>query len=156
MKRSALKRISSDPRKKAIAALDRALSDMIRLGRDLESPCILCGKYKLAYDNGHFIERGRMGTRFHPMNCNKECTGCNNSHVSGYRADKGFPYGMAINRKWGAGVAEFLYELSRPISSWDIKELEQLKSAARIGSAAYRQLYFELRPSHYPALQKAA
>ena len=154
MKRSWMKQRSDNPKNKAVRNLDDALSLCIRNDRDAALPCILCGKYKSPdeFDNGHFIERGRMETRFHPYNCNKECRSCNTSHVSGFRPDKGFGYGLAIDQKWGVGASLFLYQLSRKptleMLQWSENELKQLTSAARMGYPVYVQLYFELRPTH--------
>jgi hypothetical protein len=120
---------------------------MKKFGLHREKPCILCHKHKERYDNGHFIERGRMATRFHPMNMNKECTGCNNSHESGYRPDKGFPYGLAIDERYGPGAAKFLYDLSRPTHQWSLGELLVLKDAAKQSYRAYETTYYELRPT---------
>lgn len=154
MKRSWIKQRSNNPKNKAIRNLDDAASKMIRLDRDSALPCIVCGGYYQPeeFDNGHFIERGRMETRFHPLNMNKECSYCNSSHVSGYRPDKGYGYGLAIDQKWGVGASFFLYELSRkPILQmlqWSEIELNTLKDAARHGPRIYNQVYYELRPTH--------
>jgi hypothetical protein len=132
-------------------------------------PCILLGQPvecspKNKMECGHFIEREREATRFHPWNVNKECAPHNSSHVSGYRPDKGFPYGLAIDEKWGDGVALFLYRLAHPLhekdaipkdESWTANELRQIASAARLGYPAFLQLYTELRPHHFPMRKSA-
>ncbi len=132
---------------------------MVR-ARDEKDPCILSGHNRCDRRNrmecGHFIERERMATRFHPWNVNKECCRCNTSHVSGYRPDKGFPYGLAIDAKWGDGTAKFLYKISRPIHQWTTDELNFLKDAARRGSRVYEQAYFELRRGHQQCRARAA
>ena len=153
------------PHAKAVRNCDDAVSIMVR-ARDEEIPCILFTANECDHRNkmecGHFIERERMATRFHPRNVNKECSKCNNSHVSGYRPDKGFPYSLAIDAKYGNGCALFLYNLSHPKheiggtkdESWEIGELEQLKSAAKISVRAYEQVYYSLRPHHKFAPKK--
>ena len=146
------------PHQKAVRNADDAVSIMVR-ARD-EGACILFEANECDPRNkmecGHFIQRELMATRFHPCNLNKECSACNSSHVSGFRPDKGFPYSLAIDAKYGNGCALFLYNLSHPKheiggtrdESWTIQELEQLKSAARMGSRVYEQIYYELRPHH--------
>jgi hypothetical protein len=93
-----------------------------------------------------------MATRFHPWNCNKECVGCNRQDYSRYGKEKSFEYGLAVDEKWGLGTAIFLYRLAETIEPWTTIELEQLRSAARMGPRAYGQLYREIRPHHFPNL----
>jgi Bacteriophage Lambda NinG protein len=116
--------------------------------RDAKEPCIVCEEIKNSYDNGHFQPREAMSTRFHPMNCNKECVGCNRQEYSGYGKDKSSEYGLGIDKKYGPGASLFLYKLSKQVNQWTADELSQLRSAARIGIRAYEQLYYELRPEH--------
>jgi hypothetical protein len=153
-------RVGSTPRQRAIRNADDAVSLMVR-ERDKDLRCILfeynhCDP-RDTIECGHFIPREFEATRYHPWNVNAESRGCNSSHVSGYRPDKGFPYGLAIDAKYGEGTALFLYRLAHPLhernaipndESWTVRELEQLKAAARMGARAYTQVYFELRPSH--------
>jgi hypothetical protein len=131
--------------------------------RDKDLPCILA-EYndcdpRDERECRHFIEREREPTRYHPFNLNSESKGCNKSHVSGYRPDKGVRYGLAIDQKWGAGVALFLYRLAHPLheknaiprdESWSVNELNTIKDAARRGSRIYEAVYFDLRPLHRP------
>ncbi len=134
---------------------------MVR-ARDAAVPCILfdsptpCNP-KNTMECGHFIERGIEATRFHPMNLNKECSSHNSSHVSGFRPDKGFPYGLAIDKRYGAGTALFLYRLAHPLhqkdgpaplESFTEIELNTLKDAARRGAKVYEAIYYEIRPLH--------
>jgi hypothetical protein len=62
------------------------------------------------------------------------------------RFEGGRPYefGIAIDKRWGKGTAARLYKLSQTTKQWEIKELEQLTSAARHSYLAYTQLYDEL------------
>jgi hypothetical protein len=71
--------------------------------------------------------------------------------------DKGFPYGIAIDKKYGKGTALFLYRLAHPLhkkdqiapkESFTEIELNTLKDAARRGSKVYEAIYYELRPHH--------
>jgi hypothetical protein len=133
--------------------------------RDKDVPCILFGQPiecspKNKMECGHFIEREREATRFHPWNLNKECAPHNSSHVSGFRPDKGFPYGLAIDEKYGAGTALFLYRLAHPLhaknaipkdESWTTVELGTLTDAARRGYPVFFQVYREMRPWQFPS-----
>lgn len=164
-----LHRIGTTERQRAIANADRAVSLMVR-ERDSEEFCILFQAKHCDPRNemecGHFIEREREATRYHPWNVNKECRSCNSSHVSGFQPDKGFAYGVAIDEKYGEGAAKFLYRLAHPLhglnqihardESWTAVELNTLKDAARHGAQVYEQMYFELRPWHRPEVLETA
>jgi hypothetical protein len=126
---------------KEVRRTDIAVSKMIR-ERDRE--CITCGSDTEQMDCGHFRRRELMATRFHPMNLNSQ--GVKENRFEGGRT---FEYGQAIDQKYGEGWAVFLNELSKKIEPWSIAELQQLRSAARIGPRAYEQLYRELRPHHF-------
>ncbi|HLY40455.1 MAG TPA: recombination protein NinG [Terracidiphilus sp.] len=139
---------SRNEHQSTIAATDRAVSLMIR-ERDRNEPCIACGKPHKEYDAGHYRRRELMSTRFHPMNLNREGKGCNRgTHNTKYAMKDMDLYRENVDKKWGAGTAQFLYKLSQTIEPWETRELEQLRTAARMGPRAYEQLYFELRPSH--------
>ena len=62
--------------------LDRIFSEFIRL-RDSNNKgycrCISCGSIHFWKDiqNGHYVNRGHMGTRFSERNCNAQCVKCN-------------------------------------------------------------------------------
>jgi Xaa-Pro aminopeptidase len=60
-------------------------------------------------------------------------------------------YGKAIVRMYGKGYDDFLTRIARPKEIWTTEELEQLRSAARMGPRAYEQFYFEIRPAHQPS-----
>jgi hypothetical protein len=160
--RKDLHRVGTTDRQRAIRNTDDAVSRMVRFDRDADLPCILQFHNQCDPRNdmecGHFIARADSeATRWHPYNVNKECSACNSSHASGYRPDKGFPYGLAINAKYGEGTALFLYRLAHPLhelnaiakdESWMTTELDQLKAAARMGWRVYEQVYWQLRPHH--------
>ena len=94
--------------------------------------CITCGSDKEQMDCGHFRRRELMATRFHPMNLNSQ--GVKENRFEGGRT---FEYGQVIDQKYGRGWAAFLNELSKKIEPWSIAELQQLRSAARMGPRAY-------------------
>lgn len=138
MRKSPLARTSSDPKKKAVIALDRAFSKMIR-ERDAELGCITCGRTG-TMDAGHFRPRGMMSTRWNPVNVNGQCLKCN-------RFDsKGYEYGLALDKKWIVGTAKKLYKASQEQKQWQITELEVMKDACRKGYPVFLQVYNELMP----------
>jgi hypothetical protein len=145
--RNGLDRIGTTPLQQGISHTDDVVSVLFR-ERGAKDPYIVRGEFKGKYDNGHFQEREHMATRFHPINNNKECVGCNRHDYSGYWKDKSFEYGLGIEKKYGPGAAFFLYKLSRQYNQWTANQLSQLWTAARMGPRAYEQLYYELRPEH--------
>ena len=121
--------------------LDKIFSRYIRL-RDCNGthhgPCITCGKivhWKDA-DAGHFITRGRLATRFDPRNVNLQCKYCN-----GPMSGQQYQHGLAINRKFGEGVADELGRLANQsikISRGEYRDLiqdynERVKELSRQG-----------------------
>lgn len=83
-------------------------------------------------------------TRYHYMKLAGQCNSCN-----GFNGGMTYEYGPSIDRKYGNGWAALLEKLARTQSDWAMEELEQLRSAARMGARAHGQLYFELRPNHF-------
>jgi len=131
-----------------ISKTDRAVSIMIR-DRDREEPCIACGNIHKVYDAGHYRRRELMPTRFHPYNLNSEGTGCNRgTHNNKYGMKDMDLYRENLDAKWGKGTADRLYKLSQEIEPWTTSELQQLRSAAKMGYRVFTQVYFELRPHH--------
>jgi hypothetical protein len=126
-----------------IRKTDAAVAKMIR---ENATECITCGEPHEVYDCGHFRRRELMATRFHQWNIHPQ--GRKENRFEGGRM---FEYGLAIDQKYGAGTAAFLDTLSRKIEPWSITELQQLRSAARMGHPVFLMLYRELRPHHFPA-----
>jgi hypothetical protein len=123
-------------------ATQRAVNKMIR-ERDAGLPCITCGHLN-KLEAGHFRISNHGTTRYHPWNLNGQCAQCNR-----FSGGLTYEHAKAIDAKYGAGTADFLHKLSMKIEPWDTRELDQLRSAARMGPRAYEQLYFELRPQHW-------
>jgi len=121
--------------------LDAALSKMVRANA---TECIACGESHEEYDCGHLRRRELMATRFHPWSVapqeNKE---------NRFEGGQPFEYEQAIDWKYGPRTTAFLDKLSRTIEPWKTNELEQLRSAARMGYLIYLTLYRELRPHHF-------
>lgn len=107
-------------------ALDRAFSKYIRLRDSDENGlcrCISCGKIHRwdDIDNGHFINRRHMGTRFDEKNCNAQCRHCNSfdeGNAAGYAA--------GLIAKYGNGIIEELLvktAFGRNYAQFEIDEL---------------------------------
>ena len=84
--------------------LDRVFSQYIRL-RDSDDNgycrCISCGSIHFWKDihNGHYVNRGHMGTRFSERNCNAQCVKCNmfdEGNVIGYTRGLIRKYGVKV------------------------------------------------------------
>jgi hypothetical protein len=80
-----------------------------------------------------------MNTRFDLRNLAKQCLDCNR-----FQAGRTYEFARYLNRLWGPGTAELMEKKSRVSKLWDIKELEQLRSAAKLGWLPYLQLYREI------------
>ena len=80
---------------------------------------------------GQYRRRELMATRFHPLNVNREGTGCNRGTHSNKRvAQKDMDlYRENLNNRWGAGTTEFLFKLSQK---------DRALGNERIGSARER------------------
>lgn len=101
--------------------LDKAWSVFIRLSNANEDGvcfCITCGKahHWKAIDCGHFVDRDHLPTRWHKVNCKPQCIECNR-----FKTGKRYQFGMALNKAYGVGTAEYLIELGDSKSN-DIKD----------------------------------
>ncbi len=127
----------------ACHAADQAMSSFARKRDCLASSgnmdwgvCITCQKM-VPYsqlDNGHFMDRACMATRFHPKNNNAQCIPCNRF------ADKATmkeSYGHAVERKWGKGTRDELFELKKQTANFSVEDLLEI---ARVLRRQYREL----------------
>jgi hypothetical protein len=128
---------------KALLYTQRVVNDMIR-ERDEGKACVTCSSMK-ASSAGHFRTSTNAATRFHPYNLHAQCRGCNE-----FNGGMTYEHAIAIDRIHGKGWAMFLERIARKPEIWTTEELEQLRSAARMGPRAYEQLYWELRHHHRP------
>ena len=110
------------------AKLDRVFSMYIRLRDSREFDfkafrCISCGRilpFEKA-DNGHYINRQHMSTRFDEMNCNAQCSHCNRfqeGNMQGYR--------NGLIRKYGEQKVVRLEMKKNTIRKFSDFEYEQL------------------------------
>lgn len=117
-----------DETKVLIGKLDDVFSQWIRL-----SDCDKKGMLKCAtcthfdhwtnFDNGHFMSRRHMATRFERMNCNPQCGGCNNPMMGG---GKQYEHSLYIDKRWGDGTALKMKVLSGTTKHWFPFELRAM------------------------------
>lgn len=113
--------------------LDLAFGAMIR-ERDFGESCISCDKPPS--QSGHFMRRELLATRWHPQNSNGQCSHCN-CWLHGNLLE----YADSLDRKYGAGTAARLRELSRMSWKPDRETLEKLLEAAKLGAEAYQETW---------------
>jgi hypothetical protein len=88
--------------------LDHDFSELVRMTFADDSgnvKCITClntGFWR-DFDNGHFVDRDELPTRWDMDNCRPQCQECNR-HKTGRR----YQFGQALNRELGIGTAERL------------------------------------------------
>jgi len=72
--------------------------------------CVTCGKPKpyADLDAGHFVGRRYKATKFDERNVAIQCRSCNR-----FNSGESYAFGVWIDKKYGAGTAESLYNLSR-------------------------------------------
>lgn len=111
-----------------VKVADEAFSKYIRL-RDSEGDsknrsgsCITCGRPLAVLvdgkfnrgQNGHFVSRGFMVTRFDDMNCHLQCEHCNNWRD---KRDMTSAYAKAVDKLYGKGCADELEALTKEENS---------------------------------------
>lgn len=100
------KRLNTKPvarRKQLVQELDTIFSRYIRIkeSNDGVARCVTCGvrdSWKLM-DNGHYIVRGKLGTRYDERNCHVQCRKCNRlgqGNMKQYTLFMRARYGQAI------------------------------------------------------------
>lgn len=108
------------------AKLDRVFSLYIRYRDCMPNGyfrCISCGQIKPfeQADNGHYINRQHMSTRFSEMNCNAQCRKCNRfdeGNIQGYRKGLISKYGER-----NVDLLELKKNTTRIYSDFEYKEL---------------------------------
>lgn len=91
-----------------IRKLDTVFSQYIRL-RDADTNgicrCISCGAahHWTKIQNGHYVNRGHMSTRYDEKNCNSQCVSCNM-----FDEGNNIGYTRGLIRKYGIKVIEEL------------------------------------------------
>ena len=97
---------------KLIKEYDRIFSLYIRqkYSENGVCTCSTCGKIGgwRSMDNGHFMPRQHMATRWDERNCAPQCVNCNHFHEG-----EQFKMLQYLNRLHGVGTAELMSQLSR-------------------------------------------
>ena len=106
--------------------LDKWFSLYIRLREATNEglvQCFTCGNvnsYKVGMQNGHFMSRQFMATRYDEQNCQVQCVGCNM-----FKFGEQFKFSLALDSKYGKGTAEYLLHKSRQINKMSSKDFEE-------------------------------
>ena len=106
--------------------LDKWFSLYIRLREATNEglvQCFTCGNvnsYKVGMQNGHFMSRQFMSTRYDEQNCQVQCVGCNM-----FKFGEQFKFSLALDSKYGKGTAEDLLHKSRQINKMSSKDFEE-------------------------------
>jgi hypothetical protein len=106
--------------------LDKWFSLYIRLREATNEglvQCFTCGNvnsYKVGMQNGHFMSRQFMATRYDEQNCQVQCVGCNM-----FKFGEQFKFSLALDYKYGKGTAEELLHKSRQINKMSSKDFEE-------------------------------
>lgn len=110
-------------RKRLIDKLDKIFSQYIRLreSKNHNSECFTCGKvdHWKKLQNGHFMSRKHLSTRWDETNCQVQCAGCNV-----FRYGEQYKFSVGLNAKYGDGTAEAMLQKSRETLKIDNAELE--------------------------------
>jgi hypothetical protein len=92
-------------RKRLIDKLDKIFSQYIRLreSKNHNSECFTCGKvdHWKKLQNGHFMSRKHLSTRWDETNCQVQCAGCNV-----FRYGEQYKFSVGLNAKYGDGTAD--------------------------------------------------
>lgn len=109
------------------AKLDKVFSEFVRLSGSDDSGmcrCVTCGKYYhwTRIQNGHYMSRRFMATRYSEMNCHPQCMACNvmqHGNIPQYR--------MWLVKKYGEPAVERLETIAltqtRKISEFEYREM---------------------------------
>ena len=95
--------------------LDKWFSYFIRLTYANENGfvcCYTCDKifHWKEIQNGHFVSRGKLATRYDERNCRPQCKGCN-------KWGNGRPdvFGLKLSEEYGEGIVMELYRLGKTV-----------------------------------------
>ena len=115
-----------------IKELDSVYSEFVRLinaNRYGIVKCFTCSNefHWTEIENGHFIGRKNLATRFLIFNTNPQCDECNNFLNGNLEV-----YEIRLNEKYGIGMAEYLKALGRTVLKRPAHEYEELIQAYKI------------------------
>ena len=112
-------------RKKLVDKLDKVFSIYIRrryADNDV-SECFTCGKqdHWKKLQNGHFQSRKHYATRWHELNCQVQCAGCNV-----FRYGEQFKFARNLDNTYYEGLADELHIEANKTVKLDNTDLEML------------------------------
>ena len=112
-------------RKKLVDKLDKVFSIYIRrryADNDV-AECFTCGKqdHWKKLQNGHFQSRKHYATRWHEVNCQVQCAGCNV-----FRYGEQFKFARNLDNTYYDGLAYELYIEANKTVKLDNTDLEML------------------------------
>ena|SRR3990167_1431655 len=99
--------------------------------------CITCGDWKPfnTMHAGHFQSRRYLSTRYDEFNVNGQCAKCNT-----FNAGEQYKYSLAVNEKYGEGVAEQLAINAQKTVKFTIADFEKIIEDAKQEIAYYESL----------------
>lgn len=112
-------------RKKLIEKLDKVFSIYIRrrFAKNDIAECFTCGKqdnYK-KLQCGHFQSRKHYATRWHELNCQVQCAGCNV-----FRYGEQYKFAKNLDQTYYIGLAEELHQEAHKTVKYDNIDIEML------------------------------
>ncbi|MDA9970735.1 recombination protein NinG [Flavobacteriaceae bacterium] len=112
-------------RKKLVDKLDKVFSIYIRrryADNDI-AECFTCGKqdHWKKLQNGHFQSRKHYATRWHELNCQTQCAGCNV-----FRYGEQFKFARNLDNTYYDGLADELHIEANKTVKLDNTDLEML------------------------------
>lgn len=75
---------------------------------------------------GHFISRRHWATRYHEKNVHAQCVNCNH-----FQSGRQYEYGLSLDKKYGAGTAEYLLAQSRQVEKFSTQTIKSLSDHYR-------------------------
>ena len=112
-------------RKKLVDKLDKVFSIYIRrrYAKNGIAECFTCGKqdHWKKLQNGHFQSRKHYSTRWHELNCQVQCAGCNV-----FRYGEQFKFARNLDNTFYDGLADELHIEANKTVKLDNTDLEML------------------------------
>lgn len=107
-----------------IEKLDRVFSEFIRLRDSYNGycTCVTCGKpgHWKTMQNGHYISRGKLNTRFSEINCHVQCVQCNE-----YKSGNMDEYTKFIISKYGKAMPDTLKTMGNKTADFTCEDLKE-------------------------------
>lgn len=118
IKKEKVKTKKAFSRSALVKEADRVASLYVR-ERDRGKPCVTCGaKWEENHQNGHFMSRRHLNTRWFQKNTHSQCPKCNL-----WWSGEQFLHGLAIDRMYWQGTAEQIMRLAQDTSKTTDQEI---------------------------------